>query len=77
MRLSIEHTRLPGNTLSECFQHAAEYGFSGLEVVTGSFPGPLSDHVPEIEQATLVSGLPVTSLCTSSRDDFVHPEPVE
>ena len=77
MNLSIQQSLLPPGTLSERFQRAAEYGFSGVELTAGGFAGPLADHLADIQQACQVSGLAVSSLCTSSQDDFVHPEPAE
>lgn len=77
MNLSVQQSMLPPGTLSERFQRAVEYGLSGVELSTRGLPRPLSDHIAEIERAMQASGLPVSSLCTSSQDDFVHPDPAE
>lgn len=77
MNLAIQHSLLPGTSLTEKFQHAADYGFSGVELTAWGFDGPMSHYINEIEQAVRASGIPVSSLCTMKSDDFVHPEPQE
>ncbi len=77
MNLSIQQSMLPSGTLSERFQLAAEYGFGGIELAIGGFAGPLADHLADIQRAMQASGLKVSSICTSSQDDLVHPEPAE
>lgn len=77
MQLAIQHTLVPGATLSERFQRAAEYGYSAIELTAWGFDSPMPDHLASIEQAMQASGLPVSSLCTMGKDDFVHPDPAE
>src|SRR5262245_24887928 len=77
MNLAIQHSLLSGTSLTEKFQHAAEYGFSGVELTAWGFDGPMPHYFNEIEQAVRASGIPVSSLCTMKPDDFVHPEPQE
>lgn len=77
MNLAIQHTLLPGTDLAGRFQRAAEFGFSGIELTAWGFPGPMPDHVAEIERSQKASGLAISSLCTMRDDDFVHPDPAE
>lgn len=77
MNLAIQHTLLPGDTLAEKFQRAAEYGFTGVELVAWGFDHFMPDHADTIENAVGASGLRVSSLCTKRDDDFVHPEATE
>jgi sugar phosphate isomerase/epimerase len=77
MKFAIQNTLLRGDTLSERFQKAAEYGFAAVELAAWGFPNPMPEHLGEIEAAMQASGLPVSSLCTMDRDDFVHPDPEE
>jgi hypothetical protein len=54
MKLSIQHTILPGIDLIERFQAAAEYGFDGIEICFGTWPGtlpgPISDYQAVVER---------------------------
>ncbi len=77
MRLAIQQTMLRGQTLSERFQRAAQYGFAGIELTTNGFSGSIFDHVEEIQAAMRASGLPVSSICTSRADDLITPDPGE
>jgi sugar phosphate isomerase/epimerase len=77
MKLAIQHSLLPGDTLTEKFQRAADFGFAGVEVVAWGFSVPMWEVAAEIEQAMTTSGIPVSSLCTMRNDDFVHPELAE
>jgi sugar phosphate isomerase/epimerase len=77
VKLSIQQTLLPEGNLSERFERAREYGFSGVELAAWGFPGAIPDFLSEIEMAMQTSGLVVSSLCTARQDDFVHPEPRE
>ena len=68
---------LPGADVKERFQRAAEFGFDGVEVTVWGFEGQLDSHFDEIDEARQASGIPVSSICTSSADDLVHPEAPE
>jgi sugar phosphate isomerase/epimerase len=77
MKLAIQHHLVPGESLAERFQRAAEYGFDGVELTAWGLPRPFAEEREAIEAAMKASGLPVASLCTSGNDDFVHPDPQE
>lgn len=77
MKLAIQHTLLPGTNLKEQFQHAADYGFGGVELATWGFEQPIAEYFEAIDEARRASGLPISSICTSSKDDLVHPDPGE
>lgn len=77
MNLAIQHRLLPGETLSEKFQRAADYGFSGIELSASGFDGFIPDHVERIEAAVQQSGVPISSICSTGQDDFVHPDLTE
>jgi sugar phosphate isomerase/epimerase len=77
MRLAIQQTLLPGDSLTEKFQYAAEYGFAGVELAAWGFPRPIFEYRAEIEAAMRASGLPISTFCPSDGNDFVHPDPVE
>jgi sugar phosphate isomerase/epimerase len=76
-KIAIQHSMLPGKTLSEKFQRAAEFGYSGVELTAWGFQGRMYEHLDEVFAASQSSGLPVSSLCTMDTDDFVHPDPKE
>ncbi len=77
MKLAVQHTLLPGASLSERFQRAADYGFDGVELTTWGFERPVDENLAAIEEAKKASGLVVSSICTSSKDDLVHPDAQE
>ncbi len=77
IKIAIQHTRLPGATLTEKFQKAADYGFNGIELAAWGFESPMWMHIEEIRAAMASSGMPISSLCTQGTDDFVHPSPDE
>jgi sugar phosphate isomerase/epimerase len=77
MRLAIQHHLLPGDSLTERFQRAAEFGFDGVELTAWGLSRPFAEEHDAIEAARRASGLPVASLCTMRDDDFVHPDPEE
>ena len=74
MKLAVQQTLVPGASLAERFQRAAEYGFDGVELAAWGFPGPIYEAEDEILSAMEVSGLAVSSLCSMGSDDFVHPD---
>jgi sugar phosphate isomerase/epimerase len=77
MKLSIQHTLLPEDDLSESFQRAADYGFDGIELTRWGFSSPMYDHQAKIEKAMQASGLPVSSICATWEGNIVHPDPAE
>ena len=77
MKLAIQHTLLPGVNLKERFQRAADYGFSAVELTSWGFDGPLDDSFEAIDEAKRSSGLAISSICSSAKDDLVHPDPIE
>lgn len=77
MRLAIQHTLLPGATLTEKFSKAADYGFDGIELAAWGFDKPMWHYTGEIRDAVRASGMDISSLCTQSADDFVHPDAAE
>jgi sugar phosphate isomerase/epimerase len=77
VKLSVQQTLIPGVDLKERFQRAAEFGFNGVELTVWGFERPIADHFEEIDEAKRASGIAVSSICTSSADDLVHPEAVE
>ena len=81
MKLAVQHHLIPGASLAEQFRRAAEFGFDGVELTAWGAPfsgaGAFSDHAAAIDSARQASGLPVSSLCSMGKDDFVHPDPAE
>lgn len=77
MKLAIQHTLLPGDTLTEKFQHAAGYGFDGIELAAWGFDGPMWEHADVIQRAIQASGMTISSLCTQRTDDLIHPDAAE
>ncbi len=77
MKLAIQHTLLPGATLTEKFDRAADFGFQGVELAAWGFEKPMSHYADEIRGAVRASGMEISSLCTQSADDFVHPDAAE
>ena len=77
MKISIQHTLLPEDELSESFQRAADYGFDGIELTSLGFSSPMYDHQAKIEKAMQASGLPVSSICATWEGNIVHPDPAE
>ncbi|GIK29798.1 MAG: sugar phosphate isomerase/epimerase [Anaerolineae bacterium] len=81
MKIAIQHHLLPGSSLTEQFQYAAEFGFDGVELTAWGLPfvefGTFSDHMNAISAAMRVSRLPVSSLCSMAKDDLVHADPAE
>ncbi len=77
MKLAVQQTLLPGGDLVSKFKNAAAFGFDAVELAIWGFPGPIYDYRDEIAKAMDASGLPVSTLCPSGDDDFVHPDPEE
>jgi sugar phosphate isomerase/epimerase len=77
MRFSVQQTLVPGDTLADKLRRAADYGFEAVELASWGFDGPMPDYRDEIESALAASGVQVSTLCSSGKDDFVHPDPEE
>jgi sugar phosphate isomerase/epimerase len=77
MKLAIQQTLVPGDSLVEKFERAADYGFDGVELAAWGFDGPMFEFQDEIEEALGAVDLQVSSLCSMGGDDFVHPDPEE
>ncbi len=75
-RLAVQQALLPGTTLMEQFHQAAAFGFDGVELNHG-------DRFDVREQADLVAdasretGVAVAAICTTGKQDPVHPEHTE
>lgn len=76
VKIGIQTTRLPGETLNEQFSAAKRLGFDAVEVSVGpSFD--LADRLDEVKGAMDSSGLPVCAICTHSIHDPLQPDPAE
>lgn len=76
MKIAMQTSRLPGDTLREKFSNAREYGFDGVEVnVNPEFD--LGEHIDELLAASEASGLPVAAICTHPIHDPLQPDPAE
>ena len=76
MRLAIQTSRLPGESLDDMFANARRYGFDAVEVSIGP-TFDLSEHLDELKSASAASGLPVSAICTHSIHDPLMPDPRE
>ncbi|MGC9348313.1 MAG: TIM barrel protein [Anaerolineae bacterium] len=77
MKLAVQQTLVPGESLVEKFERAVDYGFDGVELAAWGFDGPMFEAQDEIETALAAVDLQVSTLCTMGGDDFVHPDPAE
>jgi len=77
MKLAVQQTLVPGDSLITKFKNAAAFGFDGIELAVWGLSGPFHTHRDEIVEAMDASGLMVSSICPSGDDDFVHPDPTE
>jgi sugar phosphate isomerase/epimerase len=76
MKLGIQTSRLPGDTLDEKFANAGAFGFDAVEVSIGP-DFDLAARFDDIRRASERSGLPVCAICTHSIHDPLHPDPEE
>ncbi|HEX3303987.1 MAG TPA: sugar phosphate isomerase/epimerase [Thermomicrobiales bacterium] len=76
MKLAIQTSRLPGESLDEKFANARRYGFDGVEVSIGP-TFDLAERLGDIRSAMASSGLPVSAICTHSIHDPLMPDPGE
>jgi sugar phosphate isomerase/epimerase len=76
LKLAIQTSRVPGETLAEQFENAKRFGFDAVEVPVGpSFD--LAERFEDIKRAMATSGLPVCAICTHSIHDPLQPDAVE
>lgn len=73
MKLAIQTLLLPGDTLTEKFERAAQAGFDGVEVAVGP-DFDLRERLTDIEAAVRASGLPVGAICTHPIHDPLVPD---
>lgn len=76
VRLAIQTTRLPGDSLDEQFANAARYGFDAVEVSLGP-TFDLGERFDEVQRASAMSGVPVSGVCSHSMHDPLMPDPGE
>src|SRR4051812_38814573 len=74
MRLAIQTSRLPGESLVEKFANASAFGFDAVEVAIGP-TFDLAEHLAEVKSASNSSGIPVSAICTHSIHDPLMPDP--
>ena len=76
MRLAIQTSRLPGESVEVKFAAARRYGFDAVEVNIGP-TFDLAERLDEVKHASEVTGLPVSAICTHSIHDPLMPDPGE
>jgi sugar phosphate isomerase/epimerase len=76
VRLAIQTSRLPGDSLDEKFANARRYGFDAVEVNIGP-AFDLGDRLDEVQNASTASGVLVSAICTHSIHDPLMPDPAE
>lgn len=76
LKLAIQTSRLPGESLDETFANARRYGFDAVEVVIGP-TFDLGDRLDEVRDASQAAGIRVSGICTHSMHDPLMPDPAE
>ena len=76
LKIGIQTSRLPGETLGEQFTNAKRFGFDAVEVPVGP-TFDLSERLDDVKQAMDSSGLPVCAICTHSIHDPLQPNEAE
>jgi sugar phosphate isomerase/epimerase len=76
MKLGIQTSRLPGDTMDEKFANAGAFGFDAVEVSIGP-DFDLAERFDDVNKASERSGMPVCAICTHSIHDPLHPDPEE
>jgi sugar phosphate isomerase/epimerase len=76
VRLGIQTSRLPGESLDEQFDAASRCGFDAVEVNIGP-AFDLSERFGDLRQASERSGLPICAICTHSIHDPLVPDGAE
>ena len=76
MKLAIQTSLLPGDSLDAKFDAAARYGFDAVEINIGpNFD--IADNIGAVRAAMTTSGLPVSAFCTHPIHDPFQPDPDE
>ncbi|MDQ6926562.1 MAG: sugar phosphate isomerase/epimerase [Candidatus Eremiobacteraeota bacterium] len=76
VKIGIQTSRLPGETLNEQFSAAKRLGFDAVEVNVGP-AFDLANRLDDVKRAVDASGLPVCAICTHSIHDPLQPDPAE
>jgi sugar phosphate isomerase/epimerase len=76
LKLAIQTSRLPGDSLDDQFASAGRFGFDAVEVTIGP-TFDLGENLDAIQRASEQSGLPVSAICTHSIHDPLMPDPSE
>ena len=76
MKLAIQTSRLPGDSLDDQFASAGRFGFDAVEVTIGP-TFDLGENLEAIQRASQQSGLSVSAICTHSIHDPLMPDPTE
>jgi sugar phosphate isomerase/epimerase len=76
VKIGIQTSRLPGNTLDEQFANAKRFGFDAVEVSIGP-AFDLAERLDDVKRAMASSGVPVCAICTHSIHDPLQPDPEE
>jgi sugar phosphate isomerase/epimerase len=76
LKIGIQASRLPGDTLEEQFANAKRFGFDAVEVPVGP-TFDLSERLDDVKRAMDSSGLPVCAICTHSIHDPLQPDAAE
>lgn len=74
MKIGIQTSRLPGETLDEQFASAKRLGFDAVEVSIGP-DFDLSERLDDVKRAMSSTDLPVCAICTHSIHDPLQPDP--
>jgi sugar phosphate isomerase/epimerase len=76
LKIGIQTSRLPGDTLDEQFASAKRFGFDAVEVPVGP-AFDLRERLDDVKRAMDSSGLPVCAICTHSIHDPLQPDEAE
>jgi sugar phosphate isomerase/epimerase len=76
LKLAIQTSRLPGESLEDKFANAAKLGFDAVEVSIGP-TFDLAEQFDNVQRAIQKSGLPCSAICTHSMHDPLQPDPAE
>jgi sugar phosphate isomerase/epimerase len=75
-RLAVQQALLPGDTPMEQFQRAAAFGFDGVEL-NHNDRFDVRRQQELVADASRATGIAVAAICTSGRQDPVHPDHAE
>jgi sugar phosphate isomerase/epimerase len=76
VKIGIQTTRLPGETLAAKFADAKRLGFDAVEVSIGP-TFDLAERFDDVKRAADAAGVPVCAICTHSIHDPLQPDPAE